>query len=77
MAGSKDQGAHAQQFGCAESVSTLFESLGEEAFRQLESSALESCSSHELGVIATGGGVVERAPNVDLMLRRRREGSEP
>ncbi len=51
------------------SISALFRRLGEDGFRELEAAVLESCSALEVCVVATGGGIVERAPNIDLMLR--------
>ena len=43
--------------------------MAKTGFGELEAAVLESCSALEVCVVATGGGVVERASNIDLMLR--------
>lgn len=48
-------------------VSDVFASEGEERFREIEARVLSDCSRRGDAVIATGGGVVEAAANVDLM----------
>ena len=52
-------------------IPDLFRERGEAEFRSLESEALEQ-SALARGVVATGGGVVERPPNVAIMLRTGR-----
>lgn len=49
-------------------IPELFRERGEAGFRALESEVLVSRGSGARSVIATGGGVVERAPNVAAML---------
>jgi len=45
------------------SVAEIFRDDGLEAFRDLESRALERWAAGEQGVLATGGGIVERRDN--------------
>jgi shikimate kinase len=54
----------------AMAISTIFETRGEAFFRGLESSALADCA-HETEplVVATGGGIILRPENVELMSR--------
>lgn len=49
-------------------ISQIFEDLGEAGFRELESDALRDALAGDAGVIATGGGVILRAPNRDRLL---------
>lgn len=49
------------------SISQIFSEKGEEAFRDLESLVLKEASKSELKVVATGGGVILRQRNVELM----------
>ncbi len=49
------------------SIQDIFSSKGEEAFRDVESNLLEKVSLRERQVVATGGGIVLRQGNVDLM----------
>jgi shikimate kinase len=50
------------------SIADIFATDGEDAFRQLETSLLEELLDREdEPVIATGGGVVTRAPNRELL----------
>ena len=53
-------------------IPDLFRERGEAEFRTLESEVLEHVEAAASGVIATGGGVVERAPNIAVMLRTGR-----
>jgi len=53
-------------------IPELFRERGEAEFRTLESEALAASSSAAASVIATGGGVVERVPNIAIMLRTGR-----
>jgi thiamine-phosphate pyrophosphorylase len=53
-------------------IPALFRERGEAAFRALESEVLEEWGRAGPGVIATGGGVVERVPNIAVMLRTGR-----
>lgn len=48
-------------------IPEIFHRRGEEAFRDLETHALEEQSRREQVVVATGGGIVERPPNLELM----------
>lgn len=50
-------------------VAAIFEERGEEAFRVLESEALESIDSMAPSVVACGGGVVLRADNRSTLKR--------
>ena len=50
------------------SIAELFASSGEEAFRDLEAKALADCLDRG-GVVATGGGVVLREGNRELLMR--------
>ena len=49
-------------------IPELFREVGEAGFRALESQVLLEHGSGARSVIATGGGVVERAPNIAAML---------
>ena len=49
------------------SVSAIFREGGEDAFRELEAGAVRRVASLPPGVVATGGGVVLRPDNVDVM----------
>ena len=60
-----------KQIGC--SIKTFFEREGEERFRDIESEVLDEITSHDSGVIATGGGIVLREVN----RQRLRERSTP
>ncbi len=48
-------------------ISTIFSEYGEDYFRDLETKTLESISEGEKQVIATGGGVVIKDRNWDIM----------
>lgn len=48
-------------------ISEIFASEGEERFRDLETAALESLTQRDRCVIATGGGVVLRERNRELL----------
>lgn len=48
-------------------ISQIFSAKGEDSFRDLESQVLKEASAHEMKVVATGGGTVLRAANVELM----------
>ena len=54
------------------SIPELFRERGEAAFRTLEADALTAASRGERRVIATGGGIVERASNRETMRRSGR-----
>jgi thiamine-phosphate pyrophosphorylase len=54
------------------SIPELFRERGEAAFRALESEALAEVSRGPRRVVATGGGVVERAANCEIMRRSGR-----
>jgi shikimate kinase len=49
------------------SISAIFSEFGEDYFRDLESQTLESISAGERQIIATGGGVVIKDRNWDIM----------
>jgi len=49
------------------SIPTIFAESGEEAFRKLENEALEELCKQSGLVIATGGGIVKRAENRDII----------
>lgn len=48
-------------------IPAIFESGGEERFREMETAALESLAAFERCVIATGGGIVLRKSNRELL----------
>ena len=52
---------------CGKSVTSIFETEGEERFRELETSALESLKAERSLLVSCGGGVVETPRNIDLM----------
>lgn len=49
------------------SIPQIFESQGEDVFRQIETKTLTQLSQKTSSVISTGGGVVERAENLDIL----------
>ena len=51
----------------AMSIAHIFETQGEEAFRDLESAAVHEACAAENAVIACGGGAVLRAANVEQL----------
>jgi shikimate kinase len=48
-------------------ITQIFANRGEEAFREMESDALRSLAQREEAIVATGGGIVIRAENRDLL----------
>jgi shikimate kinase len=48
-------------------IKEIFSTHGEEYFRKLETETLRSMSLEEPAIIVTGGGIVLRAENVDLL----------
>jgi shikimate dehydrogenase len=46
-------------------ITTIFEELGEEAFRKMESKALEEAINNKGAVISLGGGTLTRQENID------------
>ena len=48
-------------------IEEIFASHGEEYFRHLETETLRSLSREERAIVVTGGGIVLRAKNVDLL----------
>ncbi len=48
-------------------IEEIFSAHGEEYFRDLETETLRSLSGKEPAIIVTGGGIVLRAENVDLL----------
>jgi len=49
------------------SIESIFEKEGEETFRRLEEEMLTRCSSVPEAVVSTGGGVVTRPDNRDIL----------
>lgn len=52
---------------CGKSISKIFEEEGESAFRQYETEGLKAISKQADQVIATGGGIILRDENVEIM----------
>jgi shikimate kinase len=52
------------------SIKDVFKEFGEDYFRTLESSALKELMEKE-AVITTGGGIVERMENIDLLAQEK------
>lgn len=50
-------------------ISEIFSKHGENKFREAETEALESLATSEPAVIVTGGGIVLREENLDLLKR--------
>jgi len=50
-------------------IERIFSIHGEEHFRELETETLRSLSAEERAIIVTGGGIVLRSENVDLLKR--------
>jgi shikimate kinase len=48
-------------------IEKIFSIHGEEHFRELETETLRSLSAEERAIIVTGGGIVMRSENVDLL----------
>ena len=48
-------------------IPKIFESFGEDYFRQIETKTLSSFVAKQNAVISTGGGVVERKENLDIL----------
>lgn len=48
-------------------ISQIFEMQGEDSFRQLETKTLSSLSKKDNSIIATGGGIVERQKNLEIL----------
>jgi shikimate kinase len=48
-------------------IPEIFSLHGEERFREMETEALQSFSNEKAAIIVTGGGIVLREANVDLM----------
>ena len=59
-----DQTIEAEQ-NCT--ISEIFEKSGEEAFRNIESDALRSLTNHTRHIISTGGGVIGRPENRQIL----------
>jgi shikimate kinase len=55
----------AAEFGM--SIAQIFEKHGEEKFREAETEALRKLAPDRPAIIVTGGGIVLRAENVDLL----------
>lgn len=49
------------------SISEIFERYGETGFRDMETEAVRSTANHEEAVISTGGGVILRSDNINIM----------
>lgn len=54
-----------QKYGM--SISDIFKSCGEEHFRKLESETIAEISKYDNCIISTGGGVVLRTENMDIL----------
>ena len=54
-----------EQEGCA--ISQIFAQKGEDSFRDLETRALRELTQHQGHVIATGGGIIGREENRQLL----------
>ena len=52
------------------SVRAIFEEIGEPHFRQIETSTIEQLTSHDSGVISTGGGAILSPVNRSLLKNR-------
>ena len=50
-------------------IEKIFSTHGEEHFRDLETEVLRSLSAEEPAIIVTGGGIVLRSENLDLLKR--------
>lgn len=50
-------------------IEKIFSTHGEEYFRELETETLRSLSAEEPAIIVTGGGIVMRLENLDLLKR--------
>jgi len=48
-------------------IAAIFEESGEDAFRELETAVLQSCASKKNQVISTGGGIVTRPENIEIL----------
>ena len=48
-------------------ITTIFEKFGEEEFRNKETGLLESLSRVKNHIIATGGGIILKQENIDIM----------
>ena len=59
--------AIAAQFGM--SVTEIFQTYGEDTFRDAETQALRKLSPTRAMIIVTGGGIVTRAENINLLKR--------
>lgn len=51
------------------SIQEIFSKHGEEKFREAETEALQSLTGKESAIIVTGGGVVAKPKNIDLLKR--------
>ena len=49
------------------SIPQIFDSFGEQYFRDLESSTLNSLADKSDSVISTGGGIIERPQNIETL----------
>jgi shikimate kinase len=48
-------------------IQEIFSKYGEEKFREVETEALKSLARKQSAIIVTGGGIVTKAQNVDLL----------
>ena len=48
-------------------INDIFAERGEDAFRDIETNVLRECLKQDNRIISTGGGIVKRDENVDLM----------
>lgn len=49
------------------SISNIFSKKGEDYFRDLETKILEICTEKEKIILSTGGGIIERECNIDIL----------
>lgn len=59
---------------CGQSIAAIFAARGEAEFRDLETAALAECLQKP-GVLATGGGILKRQENRDLLRAATEQGS--
>jgi shikimate kinase len=50
-------------------IDTIFETLGEEAFRELENQAIESVKDIRGAIVSTGGGAIKNPANATILKR--------
>ena len=48
-------------------ISKIFDTDGEDFFRTLETQVLSKCAASDKVVLSTGGGIIERAENIEIL----------